>query len=378
MRVFHFIDALRAGGKERQLALLVEGLRHAGVEVLLGVIDSHDSFEPNAVRDGVAYVPRVRRWDVSVFRRLATLIRGYRPHVIHTHDWMTSFYALPLAKALGIPLVNGSIRNSFSAPGIRWRAERALIRLSDAVIANSEAGLRSRGLERSSTRTVIHNGFDFGRLRHLTPGAAMRTQLGIDTRYVVGMVALFNRHKDHPTFVAAAQQVLARRDDVTFVAVGDGQTLEECKRAVATDCTRIRFPGLMENVESVANMFDVGVLASHGEGISNAIMEYMALGKPVVATDLGATNEVVVDGVTGLLVPPHDAAALASSVCAVLDNQALASRMGHAGRHRIEQHFSLARLTADTLAFYESVLGRSGRDATGLHHIDGDRRPVRL
>jgi glycosyltransferase involved in cell wall biosynthesis len=170
------------------------------------------------------------------------------------------------------------------------------------------------------------------------------------------MVAVFKDHKDYATYLAAAQQVLSRRKDVVFLAVGDGETLEVCKKSVPADCTRIRFVGASKDVESMVNVFDVGVLATHGEGISNSIMEYMALGKPVIASEGGGTCEIVLDGITGFLVPPRDPQALAARICQLLDNQEMSRCMGSAGQRRIEEAFSVDRLTTDTLRFYEFVL----------------------
>ena len=358
MRVAHFIDSLRAGGKERQLVELLKGLVRSNVQVLLGVMDSANFFKRDAEALGIDMrdMPRRRRWDPSIFARLWRLLKVYEPDVIHTHDWMTSFYSLPLAKALGIPLINGSIRNSFQRDGVRWHAERLLLRCSDAVVANSYAGLQSRRFDLSPNRTVIRNGFDVSRLTQLAPVHDVRTACDIDGHRVVGMVAVFKDHKDYATYLSAARQIVAHRHDVVFLAVGDGETLEACKKSVPADCSRLKFVGGAKDVESVVNIFDIGVLATHGEGISNSIMEYMALAKPVVASHGGGTSELVLEGVTGFLVPPRDPSALAARICQLLDDPALARQMGAAGRRRIEQAFSVEQLTADTLKFYESVV----------------------
>jgi len=357
MRVAHFIDSLRAGGKERQLLELLKGLLRSNIQVLLGVMDPGDFFKRDAEALGITIgdIRRRRRRDPFVFRRMWQLLQSYKPDVIHTHDWMTSFYALPLAKALGVPLVNGSIRNSFHRNGLRWDLERLLLCASDGVVANSDAGLRSRRFAMSSTKTVIRNGFDDSRLTKLRPPQEIRRALNISVEKVVGMVAVFKDHKDYPTYLSAAREVLSRRDDVVFLAVGDGENLEACKRGVH-DCTGIRFVGGSKDVESVVNIFDVGVLATYREGISNSIMEYMALGKPVVASAGGGTCELVTDGCTGFLVPPREPQILADRICQLLDDGDMRRRMGSAGRRRIEEAFSAHRLTTDTLNFYETVL----------------------
>lgn len=358
MKIVHFIDSLRAGGKERQLVELLKGLVRSDTEVLLAVMESAEFFKRDAEALGILVrdMPRRWRWDPFVFRQLWHLLKAYKPDAIHTHDWMTSFYALPLAKAMGIPLINGSIRNSFRRGGVRWQVERMLLAWSDGIVANSSAGLRSRRFEISPTRTVIRNGFDVSRLTTLKPQRDVRAAWNIDGQQVVGMVAVFKDHKDYATYLAAAQDILSRRNDVVFVAVGDGDNLEACKQSVPAGCTGIRFVGAAKDVESIVNTFDIGVLATHGEGISNSIMEYMALGKPVVASEGGGTCELVLDGITGFLVPPRNPCALAAKISQLLDQPEMSRRMGAAGHERIGMAFSVERLAADTVSFYESVL----------------------
>jgi glycosyltransferase involved in cell wall biosynthesis len=370
VKVFHFIDSLRAGGKERQLLQLVQGLHEYDVQTLIGVMDDEEFFG-RMDGEGVECrrIRRRFRWDPSVFLQLTDVLKQYRPQIIHTHDWMTSFYALPLARAMGIPLINGSIRNCFVRTDLRWRIERQLILRSDVAVANSDAGLRSRGLTPSPHHVVIRNGFDSSRLQNLKRAEQIRQSLDIDTAYVVGMVAMFKTHKDYATYLSAADAILNERSDVTFLAIGDGEMLDECRQSVAHRTKGIRFPGARQDVESIVNIFDIGVLATPGEGISTSIMEYMALGKPVIASEGGATHEIVVDGETGFLVPQRDVRAMADRIRQLLDDRSLAARMGAAGRQRMTDCFSLERLTTDTVAVYRSVAGEHEPNPSPPAHL---------
>src|SRR5437899_4057343 len=148
------------------------------------------------------------------------------------------------------------------------------------------------------------------------------------------MVAEFNRFKDYATFIHMARRLSAKRSDVRFLAVGSGQTLQAGKE-LAAGVDAIEFLGERKNVEPIVATFDIGVLATFTEGISNSIMEYMALRKPVVATDGGGTRELVVDGQTGFLVPPAKPEALVAKIEYLLDNPNDARRMGEAGEARL-------------------------------------------
>jgi glycosyltransferase involved in cell wall biosynthesis len=117
------------------------------------------------------------------------------------------------------------------------------------------------------------------------------------------------------------------------------------------------FPGRIETkqVESIVNVFDIGVLATFTEGISNSVMEYMMLGKPVIATDCDGTRELVIHQDTGFLVPRSDAEALAARIGQLLDDPLLGAEMGARGRTRIEREFSLQRMTDEFCGLFRSL-----------------------
>jgi hypothetical protein len=152
--------------------------------------------------------------------------------------------------------------------------------------------------------------------------------------YAVGMVARFGAHKDYPCYFAAAEQILARRDDITFLAIGDGPGLEAWQARFAQQ-PRVRVLGRRGDVERICAVLDAGVLATavgaHGEGISNALTEFLAVGKPVVATDDGGNRELVGEHGCGLLVPPADPAALAAAIERLIDRPDEARAMGEKG-----------------------------------------------
>jgi glycosyltransferase involved in cell wall biosynthesis len=359
MRIVYMTDSLRAGGKERQSVALLKGLAERGVESLVVSMGSDRFFEPS-LRESVVrieYLERKQRWDLGVFIQLDRLIRGFRPDLLHTNCWMTSFYAWPLGKLHAIPLVNGSIRNAFAQDGIRWQIERILLKLSDARIGNSRAGFLSRGFRLDARGNyVVYNGYDFARITQPDPQIVkMMNDLAQGNR-IVGMVAQFKDDKDYSTYFEAARRILQKRSDVVFVAVGGGKNLEALRQRYSAYSPSIQFLGLQTAIESIVSTFSIGVLATYTEGLSNAIMEYMALGKPVVATDGGGTVEIVVDGVTGFLVPPRQPQILADKIERLLDSPELAASFGKAGEQRLRGLFSIRQLIDRTWESYRAVL----------------------
>jgi glycosyltransferase involved in cell wall biosynthesis len=368
LRVLICIEALGVGGKERQAVELVKGLaRRSDVECLVICLESDDFYldELSSIGIPVEFVVRRVRWDVGVFHKLYRTIKRYQPHLIHTNGLMSSCYTLPMARLMHIPLINGSIRNAFSRGGLRWNLEKLFLKSSDYRMANSYAGLRSRGFsEREHHNIVIYNGFDFSRVERLVLDGSPCRYVEDSSIKTVGMVAEFNRFKDYPTFIRAAHKISQSRKDVVFVAVGDGETLSASKK-IAAGANGIKFLGKRKDIIPLVTTFDIGILSTFTEGLSNSIMEYMALRKPVIATEGGGTQELVVDGETGFLVPSQNPAALAAKIEYLLDNPALAGRMGEAGEARLRREFSITKMVEETVKLYELALAHAKGHLSG-------------
>jgi glycosyltransferase involved in cell wall biosynthesis len=203
-------------------------------------------------------------------------------------------------------------------------------------------------LHENALNVVVHNGFDWSRLMPIVPIKA-----NTEVKTVV-MVANFNGHKDYKTFTQVARIVTAERNDVRFMAVGDGPYLPSTKKAAA-DVARLHFLGKRSDVERIVSECDICVLCTYVEGISNSIMEYMALGKPVVATRGGGTEELVIHGVTGFLAAPEDTQSICSKLRYLLNNPVIAHQMGQLGKERIAMKFSIGAMVTRTLSVYRAA-----------------------
>jgi glycosyltransferase involved in cell wall biosynthesis len=232
--------------------------------------------------------------------------------------------------------------------------------LSDAVVANSRAGLAAFGLVEGDRGHVVYNGFDSARLANVT---APDTDAAPHKARVSIMAARMFPGKDWRLLIDAAR-VLARDDDGwRFVAIGNGPE-RDTLMSEAADLMQQRvvdFPeGGLEALPLIATA-DIGLLltnpAVHAEGCSNSIMEYMACGLPVVCTDSGGNPEIVANGVSGLLVAPRDVSALVSALRTLGSNPSLARQFGREGRRQIEAHFTVEAMVARYVAIYESLLG---------------------
>jgi glycosyltransferase involved in cell wall biosynthesis len=360
IRILYIADSLGPGGAERRLVQLLKGLdaKRFSTKVVL-LTDIVHYTEVHELETEVIKLDRMIRKDPSIFFRLYRICKEWKPDIIHAWGSMPAIYAGPVARLLGIKLINAMIAD---AP-IRLNAKKRIrsflsFPFSDIIQSNSYAGLEAYNVPERK-RSVVHNGFDFERMGTLKNSHAVREELHIETRYVAGMVAGFKFQKDYESLVHAARMILQQRDDITFVCVGDGPDLERIKE-LARVIDRIIFTGKRSDVESIINIFDIGILLTdlekHGEGISNSIMEYMAAGKVVITTEGGGTGELVIDGETGYLIPQKSPDRLVERINQLLNDDGLRESMGARGRKRIQDEFSIGKMVNGHIGAYERLL----------------------
>jgi len=357
-------DSLRAGGKERQLVELVNGLI-LKENIQFNVITLKDGIHYKKIHDfGVTihFLQRRRKIDPTVSRGIYEICKAFEPDIIHSWDLVTTTHALPIAKILGIKFINGSIRNAtktnaFSKP---WIVSKLTMPFCEAVITNSRAGLKAYPVPTQKTY-CIHNGFDVSRIRHLRSPREIKKMYGITDGKIVGMVARFEDRKDYDSYIFCAEKILSERNDVTFIAAGDGRNLPRCRNMINSQFKdKIIFTGRQDEIESIIQLFDIGVLTTnnvlHQEGIPNSIMEYMALGKPVLATDSGGNSELVAHQKTGFLIGAFDVAELASKMTFLLENDEIRHAMGEAGRKKIMNEFRSEKMVGNYLKLYKGLI----------------------
>lgn len=360
VKVLFFIESLRSGGKERRAVELMRRLKLDGrfhLEVVLTRNEIHyEEFRQLGIRWQV--IPRkIFKKDPRLFFLFFAIALRFRPDIIHVWGHMPAVYAVPAKLLLGIPLLNSEIADA--KPPKTLLARKLVFRISNRIIANTSAGLTAYAapLEKS---TVIHNGFDFRRIADLTLTPIVKERLGITTRYAVAMVASFSTNKDFTTFIRAALIVLQQRPDVTFLSIGAGNDSPYRQLVPEDQRKQMLFTGKQSNVEEIMNACDIGVLTTdtrfHSEGISNALMEFMALGKPVIATADGGTLELVKPETNGMLIPPFDPSGLAGKIRHLLDNASLRNKMGAAAATTVRNEFNMESMAGKFISEYFRLL----------------------
>lgn len=299
--------------------------------------------------------------DPRLVWEMFQIFRRERPDIVHTHAWGTLCEGLVAARLARVPHVvhgeHGTLQlKPHQARVQRWAWSRAdhLLSVSSRL---ADRMARDVGISRERV-TVIQNGVDLQRFSVLSK-AETRRVLGLSPdAFIVGTVGRLVEVKNQALLLNAVAPLVAAGLQCQIVIAGEGPlrpTLEQLTQSLGL-LRAVRLLGHRPDVERVLAALDVFALPSRSEGMSNTILEAMAARLPVVATDVGGTREMIVDGETGVLVPSGDAAALAAALERLASDGALRERMGDAGRLRVEQQFSLEAM----LRQYKQVYLQAG------------------
>lgn len=355
-RILHINSALTWRGGEQQTLWLGQGLQSRGHQVILACPPGGE-LATRAGRAGLAVrtVKMRGEWDVWAAGKLARLLQDESIHIVHLHTAHAHTLGLMAAQWAKVPVRILTRRVDFHIGGHpinRWKYGPALT----AIVAISE-GIRQvliqDGISPQRVSTV-HSGIDLERIKSVRDTAALRKELNIPGGFlVVGMVAALAPHKDHRNFLEAAAIVKTECPDIRYVVVGEGHLRGELERlAVQRGLSAdVIFTGFRQDVLELTSLFDIFVLSSYLEGLGTALLDAMALGIPLVATDVGGIPEVVVMDRNGILVPPKDPAALASAIVKLATDPVMRRRLGSFGKEYV-RNFSVDSMVTRTEAVY--------------------------
>lgn len=379
MKVSYVVDHLAhaRAGTENQLFMLLPELSHRyGDELELVCLRENDWLATQGDFLGCT----VRFFEISNFKspssyrnwaRLARHYRDNRPDVVHTFFPVGNIVGVLAAAAGGVRGIVSSRRDYGEWMRRRYlAATRFANRFTTGIITNSlavkELTVRTEQYPAEKVH-VIPNGIDVTKAHRPARDEELRRSLGIPADHaVITLVANFRPMKRHETLVKAAARVLAVRPNVTFLCVGQDHVAGQPRRRLALRMAgelgiadRFLVSHAEGNVLQYLSFTDVGVNCSYGEGISNAVMEYMACEIPVVAAASGGNVDLVRDGETGLMFPLDDSECFAGHILRLLGDATLARRLGMAGREMLQQRMSVGAMVDATRDVYGAMSGRT-------------------
>lgn len=388
-RILQLVDNLAIGGAQEVVRTLAEHLATAGCAVWVCALgdgplraDIEAAGIPVVIlpgRHSSVVHPRAFTAEMTQLRRsLAQLVDQHRIDVVQTHLLRSlDFLALSLKSGRDLKVywtfhnANFDLRRDHLPGhgrllGPKRRAHHLLYALgarrADGLIAVApevKPAILStmRGVPAGKI-VVIPNGVDTRRYRRRNEREKTRTALGLaaDER-AIAVVATFKEQKGHRFLIEAAAAAAADLPQVRYLLIGDGELRADLEQRISAAglADRFRLLGLRPDVPELLAAADLFVLPSLWEGLPMALVEAMAAGLPVVATEVSGTRGVMVDGETGLLVPPGDAPALTRAITTLLCDPDRAAAMGAAGRRRVETRFSARKQAADHLALFTST-----------------------
>ena len=375
-RILQLIDSFDQGGSERQALDQTRRLRETGnYEVFLASLNPDGVLWSEAEKLGLGEIPSYPLKSfygpnaVAQLWRFVAHLRRSKIDLLHTHDYYTNIFGMTAGFLAGVKVRIAARRET---GGMRTSAQTQLQKTAYAfahqIVANSESvkqRLIAEGIN-GDRIAVIYNGLDPARVvapAELSREATLRA-LGVSPgfgaagRFVTIVANMRHEVKDYPMFLRAAQRVSQAAPDVGFLLAGEGELQESIKQQAAQlgILNRTFLLGRCAQIAGLLSVSDVCVLSSKAEGFSNSILEYMAAGRPVVATDVGGAREAIVENETGYIVPSGDDELMAEKIISLLRDPAQARLLGEQGRRVVAEKFSARAALRNTEALYERLL----------------------
>jgi glycosyltransferase involved in cell wall biosynthesis len=363
--IFHIIDNLRRAGAQRELVNLVTGLAPFGYDQHVYCLN--DVFHPDIVREmrqcgaRVVILGRAQMASLLGIARLLGDMSRLRPEIVHTRLFVSDIIGRTLARVAEVPLIVTNIETrNIDKQTWQFLLDRLTIHWADRVVFNSQHVIPfSVAFERVQPEQALHipNGIC---LAAPDPAARARLQAELTIPHdaqILGMLGRLAPQKGYPYLLEALARVVAQHPNVVQLIIGDGPLLDVLTNQAQQLGIRdnIRFTGGRSDVPDLLAALDLYVHSSLFEGLPNSVMEAMLAGKPVICTSVDGVPEIIDHGVTGWLVPPRDAAALARQICYALEHPAEASRIGEAAANLIATQYSVERMVQSFHQLYSDL-----------------------
>jgi len=360
MKIAMITDHLRGGGKERRMVELMKAISDTYIDYKFVIIMMYGKDESDIAYKyildcniPIIYLGGQNR--TTQMKNLYSICKSEKVELVHFWAPIIYGYCLaPIRLFLHIPMISSSITSARKQGGNKFWMCKPSYLLFDKILSNSYQALKINEVPKRKA-ICIYNGYNPERSFIKTQAEEIRKRYNIKTTHIVSMAGEYSYRKDYPLFVKAANRVLEQNPNVTFLAMGSGDSTPY-EELIAPNCKdRIRFVGRVTDVESVYNASDVVALATTVEGVSNAIMEGMALGKPIVSTKgpFVGTSEIVEHGISGFLTEYHDDKLFAEYILRLLSDSELRQQMGERGKRIVEEKFCIEQMISEFVKVYD-------------------------
>lgn len=361
INVLYIIWSLGLGGAERVVINLAKGLDKTRFNPTVCCLNEAGEFAAELEHLGIKVVAlhKKSKADITVIRKLIAVIKEYNIQIVHTHLWGANFWGRIAAKVAGVPVIIATEHNvDIWKSNLNFALDRMLSHISDKIITVSRTvkefyikhGIPAGKIE------VIYNGIDTDARSSMLDA---RKEFGLaEGESLLAIIGRIVEQKGH-RYLFEALERLNGQHKVKLLVVGDGPLLNNLK-VTAQQNPQLRekviFTGLRKDVRNLIEAVDILLMPSLREGLPMVALEAMAAGKPVIATNVGGTPELIKDGDNGILIEPRDSRQLAEAIKKLLVNTPLSESLGRRGQESVLNRFSIKDMVKNTGNLYEQCL----------------------
>ena len=363
INILYLIWSLGLGGAEQVVINLAKGIDKKKFNVIVCCLNDKGIFAQEVEKEGIEVIAlgKKGKFDATVLFKLIRVIKKYKIDIVHTHLWTSDFWGRIAAKLAGVPVIISTVHNvDVWKPKVFLLIDRILSYFTDKIIAVSNTVkyfyINNAKIPKNKIET-IYNGIDVDKFNIKVNRNIKRRELGLnaDTK-VLAVIGRLVEQKGHIYFLECFRKLLGKYSDIQGLIVGDGPLrgeLEERSKMLGLN-GRVIFTGIRNDIPEILKIIDVLVVPSLYEGLPTIILEAMAAGVPVVATNVGGNSEIIVNGETGFIVPPKDSSVLAEYIGKILENNNLVESMRVMSRERAIQYFSLDKMMREVEGIYKN------------------------
>ena len=359
MKITFVLDTFGGGGKERRCLQLIQGLNSNGYNEIQVIVVNDDKVAYQELYETKSKIYIIARKNNGLsfketVQKVNELIKSFKPDIVQSWGVISTLIPIILKPFNNYKLIGAYVADANKIKTFSWFSIFPFF--CDKIVGNSLIGLRAYNVPQKKA-VLIYNGFNEKRLENEIDSNLKKKSLNINTPYVVAMLAMFWWHKDWKCYLNAAKKIIHNRKDITFLAVGGGKTWEEHNSLIEeNERSNIRMLGRRDDIDELLQVCDLTVLVSnHGEGISNSILESMAFGVPVIATNSGGTTEII-DNNNGILLNKNDVDLLIDNIQRLLNNEEERLKFSNNAKETVRKRFLLKNMTQKYIELFHSLI----------------------
>ncbi len=372
INVLHIYQNSKIGGVQQQFLSLLKAYDRDVFNPIFCCLGPEEEISKEIERIDIETVAlnrvRYHRFTPGIVRDLYRLMKQKNIHIVRTHRYRANLYGRLAALLSGVPVKIISLHDNYRKD---LRLERRivnkiLLKATDKIVAVSESIrkdiIKYDGID-SSKILVIPNGIDTERFNPEGNFADIRKGFSIkESDIVLGFIGRVVPAKGLEYLIDALPFLKKEFKNIKLLITGEGSTMERLKKKAKENNVHdsIIFTGKRRDIPDILSCTDIFVMPSVAEGLPNALLEAMAMGKPIVATEVGGIPEVIKNRHSGFLVPPRNPEALATAIKDLISNEQLAAKMGQAARHIVLDNFSIWSIAQKWQTLYLSILREKG------------------